>query len=299
MNTFKFKKLDPRLIAHDKMCVFIGKRGMGKTTLMKDILSFKASELTAGIIFSPTEDANGTWSEHLSPLYIHAEFEQHKLQSLLDRQIKIAKMLTKKLNNKYKKTNSSEFEEAERKKKINEELKKLIPKVFVVMEDCGYDEAIKKSKALRYLFMNGRHLNIFLLMSLQYLLDITPGLRGQIDYIFFGKENNPNVKKKLFQHYFGMFPSYKLFDKAFTKFTSDRGCMVINTTAVSNNIVENVFYYKASPNKRFKLGNKYFIEFADKHYNPHYDSEEEEDDNATNVNIDTNCDFEIGEQMGA
>jgi hypothetical protein len=53
---------------------------------------------------------------------------------------------------------------------------------FCVLDDVLYDRAFFKSKQ-RQLLMNGRHDKIFTVISAQYLMDLAPSLRAQVDYV--------------------------------------------------------------------------------------------------------------------
>lgn len=50
----QLKKFNPASISDDRVCVFIGKRNTGKSTLVKDIMYHK-KHLPAGIVLSGTE----------------------------------------------------------------------------------------------------------------------------------------------------------------------------------------------------------------------------------------------------
>ena len=51
----QLKKFKPESITDDRVCVFIGKRNTGKSTLVKDIMYHKR-HLPAGIVLSGTEE---------------------------------------------------------------------------------------------------------------------------------------------------------------------------------------------------------------------------------------------------
>ena len=53
----QLKKFNPANIADDKVCVFIGKRGTGKSTLVADIMYHKRN-LPIGVVMSATEEGN-------------------------------------------------------------------------------------------------------------------------------------------------------------------------------------------------------------------------------------------------
>ena len=56
--SIQLKRFDPSKMRDDRVCVFIGKRGTGKSTLVTDIL-WQKRNIPAGIAMSGTEDGNG------------------------------------------------------------------------------------------------------------------------------------------------------------------------------------------------------------------------------------------------
>ena len=88
---------------------------------------------------------------------------------------------------------------------------------------------------------------------MQYLLGIPPGLRTQVDYLFICKETKQNNKRKLFDHYAGMFPNFDMFNKVLVECTKDRGCLVIDNSTNSDKLEDQVFWYKADIHPRFRV----------------------------------------------
>jgi hypothetical protein len=64
MSQLQLRKFDPSKVADDKVCVFIGKRGTGKSTLVTDILWHKR-HIPAGMAMSGTEDGNGHYKQFI------------------------------------------------------------------------------------------------------------------------------------------------------------------------------------------------------------------------------------------
>jgi hypothetical protein len=136
------------------------------------------------------------------------------------------------------------------------------------------DEVWRKSKAFQKIFTLGRHANIMLIMALQFVLGINPGLRQQIDYIFLFSTEGDNDLKKAYDNYAGMIPTFKMFKKLFYECTSNHGCMVIDRTVVSNEWSDKIFYYRAKNPGKFRFGSPGFWRFHDNNYK----SDEESDD---------------------
>lgn len=73
----QLKKFKPENMPDDKVCVFIGKRGTGKSTLVTDILYHK-KHLPAGIVMSATEEGNHHYKQYV-PIFLFMATTKEKL----------------------------------------------------------------------------------------------------------------------------------------------------------------------------------------------------------------------------
>ncbi len=110
--------------------------------------------------------------------------------------------------------------------------------------------------------MNGRHFKILFMITMQYALGIPPNLRTNIDYVFILRENYVSNRKKLYEHYAGMFPNFEMFCQVMDQCTENFECLVINNNAKSNKLHEQVFWYKAEPHDDVKLGSREYWDFS-------------------------------------
>jgi hypothetical protein len=101
---------------------------------------------------------------------------------------------------------------------------------------------------------------------MQFSLGIPPELRSNFDYIFLLGEDFISNRKRLYEHYAGMFPTFDIFQQVFNEVTSDYGCMVINNKIHSKKLEEKVFWYKATPVPDFDIGNRFYKKFNEKNY---------------------------------
>jgi|TARA_B110000285_G_C15136287_1_gene627186 hypothetical protein len=226
-------------IKDDKVVVLIGKRETGKSYLCKDIL-YHHSNIPVGQVISGTEAANEFYSKMVPKLFIHEEYQAPIIQNILKRQ--------RMMIDKWKANNSID------------------PRAFLVLDDCLYDNSWTKDKNVRSLFMNGRHFKILFIITMQYALGIPPNLRTNIDYIFILRENYMSNRKRLYEHYAGMFPNFEMFCQVMDQCTENFECLVINNNAKSNKLTDQVFWYKAEHHDEVKLGSKEYWEFADNRY---------------------------------
>lgn len=229
------KKFDVSQIADDKCIVLIGKRGTGKTELIKDILYYKR-DFPVGTVINPTESANRNFSSMVPPIFIHEEVRPEIIENVLKRQTIIIKKIHKE-NQMYGTC-------------------KIDPRAFLILDDCLYDGAWKKDKNIRYIFMNGRHKKLFFMVTMQYVLGISPELRTNVDYIFILRENIIANRKRLYEAFAGMFPTFEIFCTVMDACTENYECLVIDNTSKSNRLEDQVFWYKASPHDQFTIGSR-------------------------------------------
>ena len=232
----QLKKFDIREIKDDKVVVLIGKRDTGKSFLCKDIL-YHHTSIPAGQVISGTEAANEFYSKMVPKLFIYEQFEAGIVQRLLKRQ----RMMLDKCK----------------------ENPNIDPRAFLVMDDCLYDNTWTKDKNVRSLFMNGRHFKILFMITMQYALGIPPNLRTNIDYVFILRENYVSNRKRLYEHYAGMFPNFEMFCQVMDQCTENFECLVINNNAKSNKLEDQVFWYKANDHQEFRIGADDYWNYSD------------------------------------
>ena len=246
------KKFDITSISSDKVVVFIGKRNTGKSFLVKDLLYYH-KHVPIGTVISATEEANPFYGHMIPSLFIHNQYTPEIVANSLKRQ----KMVIKKINK-----DKHQFGDS-----------KIDPHAFLILDDCLYDQSWIRDENIRSLFMNGRHYKILFIITMQYALGVPPSLRTNIDYVFILRENYVSNRKRLYEHYAGMFPTFEIFCQVMDQCTEDYNCLVINNNAKSNKLEDQVFWYKADMHPEFKIGASEFW----KHHNNNYNDDEDED----------------------
>ena len=135
------------------------------------------------------------------------------------------------------------------------------------MDDCLSSKMNwYKDPSIREILLNGRHYQITYILTMQFLLGIQPELRSNFDYIFLLAEDIISNRKRLYEHYAGMFPTFDIFQQVFSDLTENYGMMVINNRVHSKNITDKVFWYKAKPVPTFNVGCNKFRRFHDQAY---------------------------------
>ena len=245
--TLELKKFDMKSISFKSnenkgpVIVLIGKRDTGKSFLVRDLLYYQ-QDIPIGIVISGTEEGNGFYAKMVPKLFIHNEYNTAIIENILKRQRTVLKQVKKEIET-YKRSN-------------------IDPRAFVILDDCLYDNTWARDKLMRLLFMNGRHWKVMLVITMQYPLGIPPTLRTNIDYVFILRENYIANRKRIYENYAGMFPTFESFCQVMDQCTENYECLVIHNNSKSNKLHDQVFWYKADNHNDFKLGSKEFWELS-------------------------------------
>ena len=259
----ELKKFDMRKISFKPnenkgpVIVLIGRRDTGKSFLVRDLLYYH-QDIPIGTVISGTEAGNGFYGSIVPKLFIHDEYNTAIIENVLKRQ-KIVMKQVKKEKASYGRSN-------------------IDPRAFVILDDCLYDNSWARDKMMRLLFMNGRHWKIMLIITMQYPLGVPPNLRTNIDYTFVLREPYLTNRKRIYDNYAGMFSTFESFCQVMDQCTENYECLVISNNAKSNQLTDQIYWYKASSHKDFKLGS---LEFWEMSKNLQSDDEEEESYNPT------------------
>jgi len=245
--TLELKKFDMRQISfkadeiNGPVVVLIGRRDTGKSYLVRDLL-FHHQDIPIGTVISGTEAGNGFYCNHVPKLFIHDEYNTAIIENILKRQKTVLKQIKREMQNYKRSTIDS--------------------RAFVILDDCLYDATWTKDKMMRLLFMNGRHWKIMLIITMQYPLGIPPNLRTNIDFVFILREPYIANRRRIWENYAGMFPTFESFVQVMDQCTENYECLVINNNSKSNKLQDQIFWYKAEPHGNFKLGSKEFWELS-------------------------------------
>jgi hypothetical protein len=257
LKRFKIKSILP-----DATILILGRRRSGKSFLVRDIF-YHRQEIQSGVIFSGTEEASPFFSDFIPDSFIHSDYDPELIDNILVRQKK--KIRENKANG------------------LSETGKDNSNNLFIVLDDMLHDaQSWKREKTIKSIFFNGRHYNIFFILTMQYPLGITPELRSNIDYIFIFNEPSIKNRKKIYDDYCSAIPSFSYFENILDACTQNHECLVVKSSGNSGNLKEQIFWYKASEHKDFKVGHPKFWKFHGLNYNNNY----EEEDDKNKIEID-------------
>jgi len=196
---------------------------------MTSIMYALRSRLDFGVAMTPTEESMDMFRKHMPDAWILPCYSQEKLEAMLNVQRR-----------------------CQREKKRSRHL-------FLFMDDCMYDKKVLRSTAMRDLFMNGRHLKITFCCAMQYIMDMGPDLRTQVDYVICTREVIIANKMKLWKYFFGMFERYDDFSRVMDKCTENYSALIMDNTVRTGGIADSIFWYRASLDvPAFKIGAESF-----------------------------------------
>ncbi|QKF93472.1 VV A32-like packaging ATPase [Fadolivirus algeromassiliense] len=225
----EFKKLDlNNMLDNSKICL-VGKRGSGKSWIIRDILNKINTNdqfLENTLIISKTEKMNPFYKKHFPNAKVICEYNSEAISDyLFDQEVRID----------------------ESKKRLDQTGIYIPSDGCVILDDCiGSKGSWMNDKSLLELFYNARHYNTTFIITMQFPLGIKPELRLQFDYVFLLSEDFYSNQKRLYDHYAGMFPTFETFRDTFLQLTEDYNAMVISNCSGCVSLTDKLFYYKAN-----------------------------------------------------
>ena len=222
-----FAKLDTSKLDAHTVLFFIGKRNSGKTALVRDICynmhvhKCKGTAVGLPVAFCGTESSQRDIQTFVPASLIYKGFNETVVSDLMEKQQQL----------------------------VAQKGKENVRTVVLIIDDCAFDKAMWKSDAMRELVFNGRHCNITLIVTVQYLMDVPTWLRTNIDMTFVLLDNIKSNRKKYHEYYFGQFNGLAAFNKAYELLTENYGAMISKNNSNSSNLQETVFWYRSDLTK--------------------------------------------------
>lgn len=215
------------------MIVLIGKRDTGKSFLVKDILANTRDAFPIGTVISGSEVASPFFQDLVPSKLIHDKYNPNIVMGAIKRQMAVKQAR----NQEMRSGHSSSVD----------------PRAFLILDDCLYDKTWMNEESTRYVFMNGRHIDLMTMITMQYPLGVPPNLRTNIDFIFILRENVIGNRKRIYDNYAGMFPTFQMFCQFMDQCTENYECLVVCNGIQSNRLEDQVFWYKAKEHPPFKM----------------------------------------------
>lgn len=207
------------------------------TTAIKRLLFEKKHIFPVGFVMSGTEDSNSAFEKIFPPLFIYNKFSNETMTQFIRRQ---------KLALRYLK----------------------VPWGLGLGDDVTDDPKLLKNPTMKGLYKNGRHWKLWWILSLQYAIDLDTSIRPGVDVAFIGRESNLNIRKKIYENYASVIPTFNLFCELMDKYTENHGWLVVLNNVQSNKVEDCVFYWNPEPAPEdFKMFSQEVWEFNEERYN--------------------------------
>jgi hypothetical protein len=222
----QIKKFDMTKVSDRSVIAFIGKRKSGKSTCLKELLYYR-KHIPVCTVISPTEEFNRFFGDIIPSIFIYNDLKLEIVANAIARQkkVKARKLMEEK---KYGYSN------------IN-------PQAMLILDDCLYDNSWSYWKEIREIFMNGRHIDMTFIYTAQTATNLLPALRQQLDYVFMFFLPGLANRKKLYENYASIFPTFESFNQVYDSCTQNFECLVIDNTVRSNRLEDQIAWYKADP----------------------------------------------------
>lgn len=206
----------------NKTTSLVAKRGSGKSVLLKYLVDMCKDEFSKIYVICPTETVNNFYSSMVEENCIFDEWNEQWADTLIK-----------------KMTEQNKGKKKEEKKNV-----------LVILDDVMSDTNFHQSPALKKLYMRGRHINIAVIATCQYLHNLPPVCRNNADWCIVGQMNRQSVQL-LAEEYLSGDLEKPDFIRLYNYSTKDYGFMVINNTSIKNNDDLNEIYGVVRTPKEF------------------------------------------------
>lgn len=197
----------------NKTLSLTAKRGSGKSVLLKYLVEQNLDKFEKVFVISPTEEINSFFSNIVEENNVFSEWNEEWAGALIQKMT------------------------AQNKGKPKEERKN----VLLILDDCMADTNFHQSKTMKILFSRSRHINISIFCTCQYLHNLPPLCRNNMDWVLVGQMNRQSVQL-LCEEYLSGDLEKNDFIKLYNRATKDYGFLVINNTSIKENDDLNQIY---------------------------------------------------------
>ena len=187
---FRLSDMQPNRIMQ-----LIGRTGSGKTVLLFSIMKYMRDKVDYWVLFTPTKDTEDDWRYVAPPECIFSKFQERYLRDLLAIQDSLARR--------------------QRRRRT----------VCMIWDDMMFEKNISNNDAVREVFFNGRHLDMYFINISQWQMDLRPHERLNSSYIFLFAQDEEDQRERIRKYFVGRLRPRE-FSAAFSECTKHKRCMV-------------------------------------------------------------------------
>lgn len=231
--------LDLRTLKADGIALLVGRRGMGKSTLLRSIAYYLQDKLDIVYGVNQTEVFNKTLAEFMHSGFISDELDFDQLERFM----KMVKAYGEK----------GEYDGRNH-----------VLRVGLIFDDALDDAGVFRKKVVKQIHKMGRHYKVFIITTAQYIIDYPKDCRTQVEYVFAFYDGMPANVEGLYENFFkGIFPKLRIFTNYFREISSVmrdpvtkkilyRDALVLEPNAPDGNVIK---FCRADPTlPHFVLG---------------------------------------------
>ena len=185
----------------NKTINIISKRNSGKSVLIKYLVNKEKKLFDRIFIISPSEQINSFYESLTPSKFIFDSFNESWCNNII-------------------------------KKMTESMLKKENFHILIIFDDCLCDSNIRNSESLRIIFTRGRHINISIITSLQYIHQLLPVCRTNADFVFAGNSTRNSIE--LLEQDYNTFLKKDTFFNMYKIAIKNYGFFVINNGVVKD-----------------------------------------------------------------
>jgi hypothetical protein len=192
------------------LIILYGKRRSGKTTLLENLLKqiYNKYDLVIGITNTPS--SKSIFEKYMSAKCIYPGLDDKKSRRML-------KLI------------------------IDHQIKNNTNKILLIMDDIiDVENKQHNTKTINYISVNGRHLNMSVIITTQHTSSIEPIVRKNADLAFIFYSIDRDVKDIYLKHYFSDL-KYDEFNDLMNKYCQNHSVLVSYT----NRINDRIYHYNA------------------------------------------------------
>jgi hypothetical protein len=114
-------------------------------------------------------------------------------------------------------------------------------RMLVVLDNCSDKYRRTRNDYFSELIFNARHYNIILVVVETFSISFTPEIRNNFDKYIAGYTDRPNIKKRLYDQYFGIFPTFDSFNSVFQHAVGEDHYLLLNNNNTNQKITDQLF----------------------------------------------------------
>ena len=202
----------------NKTTALLAKRNSGKSCLLKYLVEAERHKFNKFFVICPTEKINRFYNDIAEDDCIFDNYNEKWVNKIIDKMTEINSNKTTK----------------ERKN------------ILLILDDVVCDHNFHQSPSLKKLFVRGRHINIAIILTFQYLNLIPPVARNNLDCLFVGQMNKQSIDLLVSEFISGDI-SKEEFIKMYNRCTKDYNFLVINNNSVKDDDLNSIYGVLKTP----------------------------------------------------